>query len=58
MAVVMVGLRPHDHQKLRELAKAKGCREQDMAGMLLEEAIRRAAAPLDDVPTDCYGERS
>lgn len=53
----MVGLRPYDHQKLRELAKSKGCREQDLAGMILEDGIRKAGAPPDDVPTDCYGER-
>jgi hypothetical protein len=48
MAAIFVGLRPCDDARLRQLAEAKGCRPQDLAGIYLERAIRRAAAPKEE----------
>jgi hypothetical protein len=47
MAAVTVGLRPCDDARLRQLAEAKGFRPQDLAGIYLERAIRRATAPKE-----------
>jgi hypothetical protein len=47
MGAVIVGLRPCDDARLKELAVAKGCRPQDLAGIYLERAIRRANAPKE-----------
>jgi hypothetical protein len=44
MGAIIVGLRPCDDERLRRLAEAKGCRPQDLAGIYLERAIRRAGA--------------
>ena len=45
MGALFVGLRPCDDKRLRQLATARGCRPQDLAGIYLERAIRRAGAP-------------
>jgi hypothetical protein len=47
MAAIFVGLRPCDDMRLRQLAEAKGCRPQELAGIYLERAIRRATAPKE-----------
>ncbi len=44
MGALIVGLRPCDDKRLRRLAEAKRCRPQDLAGIYLERAIRRAGA--------------
>ncbi len=45
MGAIVVGLRPDDYRQLHQLAEAKGRRPQDLAGIYLEQAIRRAKAP-------------
>lgn len=47
MPAIFVGLRPCDDRRLRELADARGCRPQDLAGIYLERAIRRAPVPKE-----------
>jgi hypothetical protein len=47
MGAVIVGLRPCDDTRLKELAAARGCRPQDLAGIYLERAIRHATAPKE-----------
>jgi hypothetical protein len=51
MAAIFVGLRPCDGARLKELAAARGCRPQDLAGIYLERAIRRATAPKEGATT-------
>jgi len=52
VGVIIVGLRPDDYRQLHQLAKDKGRRPQDLAGIYLEQAIRRAKAPAADRPAD------
>jgi len=52
MGVIIVGLRPDDYRQLHRLAKDKGRRPQDLAGIYLERAVRRATAPAAVRPTD------
>jgi len=52
MGAIVVGLRPDDYRLLHQLAEAKGRRPQDLAGIYLEEAIRRARAPATTSPDD------
>ena len=42
MAAIIIGLRPGDHRLLKELAEARGRPPQELAGIFLEQAIRRA----------------
>jgi hypothetical protein len=46
MGAVVVGLRAGDHKHLTELAAQRGLPVKDVAGILLEEAIRREAGTL------------
>ena len=55
MGAIVVGLRPDDYKRLHQIAEYEGRRPQDLAGIYLERAIRRAVLPklLDGVlPTD------
>jgi len=52
MGAIFVGLRPYDDKLLRQLATARGCRPQDLAGIYLERAIRRAGAPPPEEQAD------
>jgi hypothetical protein len=45
MGAIVVGLRPSDDERLRQIARSRGIRPQDLAGIYLERAIRRAGAP-------------
>jgi len=45
MGAIVVGLRPDDYKRLQQLAELKGQRPQDLAGIYLEQAIRRVKAP-------------
>ncbi len=54
MGAVIVGLRPGDHKELNQLAERVGRPAKDVAGILLEEAIRRERGirlmPVSDRP--------
>ena len=54
MGAVIVGLRPGDHKDLNMLAERVGRPAKEVAGILLEEAIRRERgirlAPVDHRP--------
>ncbi len=52
MGAIVVGLRPSDDERLRQLARSKGVRVQDLAGIYLERAIRRAGGSASDRPAD------
>jgi len=52
MGAIVVGLRPDDYKQLHQLAEAKGRRPQDLAGIYLERAIRRARVPAPTAPDD------
>jgi hypothetical protein len=52
MGAIIVGLRPSDDERLRRLAASKGIRPQDLAGIYLERAIRRAGAPTNEESAD------
>jgi predicted DsbA family dithiol-disulfide isomerase len=41
MGAVIIALRRSDHERLYEIAAERGMSPKDMAGVLLEEAIRR-----------------
>ena len=41
MGAVIVGLRPGDHKELEQIAERIGRPPREVAGILLEEAIRR-----------------
>ena len=41
MGAVIIGLRPGDHKLLDHLAELRGRQPKEVAGILLEEAIRR-----------------
>jgi hypothetical protein len=56
MGAIIVGLRPCDDKRLRQLAEAKGCRPQDLAGIYLERAIRRAGPQRAERPTTDSGQ--
>ena len=43
MAAIIVGLRPRDHEDLKRLAERVGRPAKELAGIYLEEAIRRAS---------------
>jgi hypothetical protein len=47
MGAIVVGLRPGDHDRLRRIAESRGYRLQDLAGIYLERAIRRAGGATD-----------
>ena len=52
MGAIVVSLRPDDYKQLHQLAQAKGRRPQDLTGIYLEQAIRRAKPPAAaDRPT-------
>lgn len=51
MGAIVVGLRPDDYKQLYQLAQSKGRRPQDLAGIYLERAIRRAKVP-SSLPSD------
>jgi hypothetical protein len=46
MPVVDVGLRPGDHKDLKQIAERIGRPAKEVAGILLEQAIRRESAEL------------
>jgi len=54
MGAVIVGLRPGDHRGLNQIAERVGRPAKEVAGILLEEAIRRERgirlAPADHRP--------
>ena len=54
MGAVIVGLRPGDHKDLNQIAERVGRPAKEVAGILLEEAIRRERgiqlAPVTDRP--------
>ena len=55
MGAIVVGLRPGDHKRLRELVEVQGRPPQELAGIYLERAIRRVRLPADGAgapPTD------
>ena len=60
MGAVIVGLRPGDHKELAQIAERFGRPAKEVAGILLEEAIRRERgirlAPVTDRP-DPHGPR-
>ncbi|MFN8636162.1 MAG: hypothetical protein U0893_20115 [Chloroflexota bacterium] len=41
MGAIVVGLRPGDHEELKRLAAHAGRPAKELAGIFLEEAIRR-----------------
>ncbi len=41
VGAIIVGLRPGDHEDLKQLAERVGRPAKEVAGILLEEAIRR-----------------
>ena len=41
MGAVIIGLRPGDHKELNQIAERVGRPPKEVAGILLEEAIRR-----------------
>jgi hypothetical protein len=45
VGAIVVGLRPGDHKRLKELAEVQGRPPQELAGIYLERAIRRVRAP-------------
>jgi hypothetical protein len=45
VGAIVVGLRPGDHKRLKELAKVQGRPPQELAGIYLERAIRRVRVP-------------
>ncbi len=47
MGAIIVGLRPGDHARLKQLAERQGRPPTEVAGIYLERAIRRARAPTD-----------
>ena len=51
MGAIVVGLRPSDNERLQQLARSKGIRPQDLAGIYLERAIRRASVPPSEQAT-------
>jgi hypothetical protein len=50
MGAIVVGLRPGDHKRLKELAELQGRPPTEVAGIYLEQAIRERAdaQPADD----------
>ena len=60
MGAVIIGLRPGDHKDLNLLAEQVGRPAKEVAGILLEEAIRRERgirlSPVADRP-DAHGPR-
>ncbi len=54
MGAVIIGLRPGDHMELNQLAERVGRPAKEVAGILLEEAIRRERGirlmPVGDRP--------
>lgn len=57
MGAVIVGLREGDHKNLAALAAQRGLPVKDVAGILLEDAIRREAAQrlLESAPAPAEG---
>jgi len=54
MPAIMLGIRPGDQERLRELADRHGRQPAELAGILLEQAIRREAGEdlADHLPAD------
>ena len=50
VGAIFVGLRPGDHERLKQLAQDAGRPPQELAGIYLERAIRRARPPEDARP--------
>ena len=45
MGAIVVGLRPGDHKELNQIAERIGRPAKELAGIYLEEAIRRESSP-------------
>jgi hypothetical protein len=45
VGAIVVGLRPGDHKRLKQLAEVQGRPPQELAGIYLERAIRRVRVP-------------
>jgi hypothetical protein len=50
MGAIVVGLRPGDHKRLKELAELQGRPPGEVAGIYLEQAIRQVDVPPSDRP--------
>lgn len=50
MGAIIVGLRPGDHRRLEELAVRRGRPPKEIAGILLEQAIRQVIEEPDTGP--------
>ena len=46
MGAIIAALRPGDHENLKRLATARCTPLRDLAGILLEDAIRREMCPI------------
>jgi hypothetical protein len=42
MGAIVVGLRPGDHARLQQLARAEGRRPQELAGIFLDDSAKHA----------------
>jgi hypothetical protein len=47
VGAIVVGLRPGDHKRLKQLAEVQGRPPQELAGIYLERAIRRVRVPAE-----------
>lgn len=57
MGAIVVGLRPGDHEDLNQIAELVGRPPKEVAGILLEQAIRRErGGPLADQENDSSAE--
>jgi hypothetical protein len=52
MGAIVVGLRPGDHRRLKELAELQGRPPGEVAGIYLEQAIRQVNAPATERPAE------
>ena len=58
MPVIDVGIRPGDHKGLKQIAERLGQPPREVAGILLEEAIRRESANRPPMPGSPDGPRA
>ena len=54
MAALIVGLRAGEHKELNQIAKRVGSTPKEVAGILLEQAIRRAKVSTAASASDDY----
>jgi hypothetical protein len=52
MGAIVVGLRPGDHKRLKELAELQGRPPGEVAGIYLEQAIRQANEAMPALPIE------